>query len=74
MVPLYCLANGAKFKVPGKRKTFTKMNNMATFYIQQYDGQGYSTTVVHEPACNCKNQSGRRFIKRWWDFVEEIIN
>ena len=72
MVPVYCLAEGAKFKLPGKRKVFTKKNNLATINIQNYDENGLSTMVTTEPACYCKTSSGRIFIKRWWDFVEEI--
>ena len=72
MIPLYCLENGAKFKIPGRRKVFTKKDNLATFHIQNYDEAGLSTTVATEAACYCKNSSGRTFIKRWWDFVEEV--
>lgn len=74
MIPLYCIPNGGKFKVPGKRKVFTKKNNLATIHVRDplYEtGESLRSHIV-EPACHCKNSSGRTFVKRWWDFVEEV--
>lgn len=76
MIPLYCLADGAKFKVPGKRKVFVKKNNLATIHIPdpKYATREATCTHTTESACYCKNSSGRTFVKRWWDFVEEVNN
>jgi hypothetical protein len=74
MIPLYCIADGGKFKIPGKKRVFTKKNNLATIYIRDeryLTGESLCTHIT-EPACNCKNSSGRTFVKRWWDFVEEV--
>lgn len=64
MIPLYCLVPGAEFRIQGKKRIYTKIDNLATSPIQNYDEKGITTTVTYENACYCKTSSGRVIIKK----------
>lgn len=74
LIPLYMLQDGAKFRIEGRRRIFTKKNNLATILTpdpKYYTGEA-TCTHISEAACYCKTSSGRIFVKKWFDFVEEI--
>jgi hypothetical protein len=73
LIPLYMVADGSKFRVPDKRKVFTKMNSHQTIRFQNYTTDGISV-IDTKPACGCKNSSGKTFIKAWSDLVIEVAS
>lgn len=71
LVPLYMIAKGGKYRLPGKRRVFTKLNNDQAITFQDYTPEGVAV-VGRKEACACKNSSGKTFFKYWWDWVVEV--
>lgn len=73
LIPLYMVADSGKFRVPHKRKVYTKVNNHQTIRFQGYTAEGVAV-IDTKPACACKDSSGRTSLKTWWDWVIEVPN